>query len=1185
MKLNLIAWIVGLILLPTNTIAQNKIVSRLTIQPTQLVTHDNPALQQVDLVIESAKDLEKCSLQVFNGKKRINADVSFDLKKGISNVSVFLPEPTQTIQSTWILTKGSKTIIKKDFKWEVPRHWTIYLVKSTHIDIGLHNPQYKQRLETTELIDEAIKLADLGKTRPGASKYRYIVEGMWWWLNYVKERDKHSVDKVINEYVKKGYLGIGASHSGNHTQVFGEEEMCRSAYYTKQLKDRWDVNTGFMIFADNNGISWPLVSTYADAGIKYMGYFPNSWNPPTVGESRIGVEYDSGLPHLFYWRSHDRKDSILVWTAPSYVWASFYFGIQTCIARPPFFVEPDTIAPRLVKQLANLEARYPYDVWLVSNYDDNDYETTNLVSSNVVHAWNKKWQWPQLRTVGDMSEPFRIVEERFGDKIPTLEGTMTGGWAQHPLSTPALLAKKKEAARLLPVAEKLSTIAYLTNRNYLYPKVAYERAWDALICNDEHGYGVSSYKGRSVFDTWMQKKDWIDFGLETGKQESKRALKAIASQIGATHPAIMVFNPLLQKRSEIVEIELPGSYSDINAVVDPDGNLIKALRNGNTIRFVAPDIPPVGYTVYYLSNDDKQQTVEQRNNNTPPVLENRYYRLVFNEKGSIVTIFDKELGMELLDQSSIYNANQFIYTNNAHKSFSRLTSAGFIIEKSFIDQTVVAHLKDELSGAKIIQRVTLPFNEKRIDIDNTLDQVRGLAEENRWNRFGYYAFPFNVENPQFRIELNGCDVDPFKDQTGHGTDAYHAANNWSHVGNNEFGITLVQHDSHLIELGQIHKMKNTIDKKAASSHLYSYIFNDWLYSHAHASGPSDMNLHYRYTIYSHAGDYKEANIATFADRVVNPVLAGLIPSAQKGYLPLSRNFVSSDKDNIRLLALKLTDDPGQGIIARFHETKGENSNANFNFGWGDNLLFTLCSITEKDRAKLKNAGFSIAPYGYSTLRIQQQSSLLQPPVIEINNISDNSLTLEWKKVEGARYYNIYRAEYADFISNEYSFLTSANNVSINDEYVTQGITYHYRVAAVDTKGRQGHLSSVVSAAALAEGKSAPAKVGSFYTGLISKPRAWRADEDNILYLQWGQNKEKDISHYELYRSTNPDFEPNKNAFLRKVQPGAYAAVIAEDNGLLPYTTYYYRVLAVDNDGNKGECSDVFSGTTRELIIK
>jgi hypothetical protein len=1183
MKLNiftcLYAW---LILTSTNTIAQNKIINQLTIQPTPLVTQDTSPLQQINLTIESTQDLNKCSLQVFNKKKRIAVIDIDSIKKGINNLSILLAEPTQAIQSTWLLTAGNNRI-KKDLTWKPPRHWTIYLVKSTHIDIGLHNPQYKQRFETAKLIDEAIKWANSAKNRPDASKYRYVIEGMWWWLNYVKERSNTAVDKVINEYVKNGYLGIGASHSGNHTQVFGEEEMCRSARYIKQLNDRWNVNTSFMIFADNNGISWPLVSTYADAGVKYMGYFPNNWNPPTVGESRIGVEYDSELPHLFYWRSPDRKDSILVWTAPSYVWASFHWGIQTCIARPPFLVEPDTIAPRLVEQLVNLESRYPYDVWLVPNYDDNDYETTNLVSSNTVHAWNKKWRWPQFHTVGNLSDPFRIVEERFGPKIPTLEGVITGGWAQHPLSTPALLAKKKEATRLLPIAETLSTIAYLTSPDYLYPKIAYERAWDALICNDEHGYGVSSYKGRSVFDTWMQKRDWIDFGLETGKQESKFALKTIASQINTDRPAIMVFNPLLQKRSEMVEITLPNTYENINAVTDSSGKLIKTVKNGNTIRFTASDIPPVGYTIYYLSNTDNQQTVEQKNKQIPPILENRYYRLIFNEKGSIVTIFDKELKKELLDQSSANNANQFIYTNDAHKSFSTLTPASFTIENSLIEQTVIACLKDELSGAEIIQRVTIPHHEKRIDLDNRLNQVYGLAEENRWYRFGYYAFPFNVENPQFRIELNGCDVDPFNDQTGHGTDAYHAANNWVHAGNNEWGIALIQHDSHLIELGQIHQMKNNIDKKAISSHLYSYIFNDWLYAHAHATGPSDMNLRYRYTIYSHPGNYKEANIAALADRVVNPVMAELIPSAQKRHLPPAHSFISPDKNNIRLLTLKLTDKPGQGIIARFHETKGKGDDVNFNFGWGSDPSFTSCSITEKDRVTLKNAQFFIAPYGYATLRIQEKSTALQPPVITINNVSDNSLTLEWKKVEGARYYTIYRAEYADFVSDEYSFLTSTNHLFFNDENLIQGTNYYYRIAPVDIKGQQGNLSKLVSQATLAEGNSPPAKVGSFYTGLIAKPRAWRANEDNILYLQWGQNKEKDISHYELYRSINPGFEPNKNTFLKKVLPGIYATVIAEDNGLRPHTTYYYRVLAVDHDGNKGECSDVFSGTTRELI--
>ena len=54
-----------------------------------------------------------------------------------------------------------------------------------------------------------------------------------------------------------------------------------------------------MLMIDNNGITWPLVTAYADAGIKNLIFLPNAWNPTTIGGTRIDVGWDSKLSHLF----------------------------------------------------------------------------------------------------------------------------------------------------------------------------------------------------------------------------------------------------------------------------------------------------------------------------------------------------------------------------------------------------------------------------------------------------------------------------------------------------------------------------------------------------------------------------------------------------------------------------------------------------------------------------------------------------------------------------------------------------------------------------------------------------------------------------------------------------------------------------------------------------------------------
>jgi hypothetical protein len=519
-----------------------------------------------------------------------------------------------------------------------------------------------------------------------------------------------------------------------------------------------------------------------------------------------------------------------------------------------------------------------------------------------------------------------------------------------------------------------------------------------------------------------------------------------------------------------------------------------------------------------------------------------------------------------------------------HKSFSSPTEARFEIETSPLAQTVIARMDDPVSGAAIEQRVTLPTHEKRIDIDNRLDHVRDLASKDRWHRFGYYAFPFDVPAGEFRVGLNGCVARPREDQTGHGTEAYLAARDWTHVGNSNFGVALVQHDSCLVECGKIHADKKAFDQPLTSSHLYAYVLNDWLYAHAYVTGPSYINLRYRFVIYSHPGVLHDAGVAQFAERAVTPVLARLIPKAQQGKLPAAPySFLSIDASNVSLLTLKLSETPGRGVIARFHETDGSPTEmVGVKPGWGQDLRLTRCSLIERDRETRRRPTLRLDPFGYATLRIEQQGPLPRAPTLVVGECSDRSVDLQWAPVAGACQYHVYRGEDADFAPDEYHLLATTRQTDHTDDWLSPGTAYHYRVAAVTADARQGAVSLQVCATTHAAGDSPPAKVGSAYTGLITVPRAWRGDESDTLYLQWGQNTESDLSHYELYRGNTTDFELGENTFVANVEPGPYVVVPYEDKGLNPHTPYYYRVRAVDRDGHKGQPSDVCRGVTREL---
>jgi len=673
------------------------------------------------------------------------------------------------------------------------RPWRIYGIKATHTDIGLHNSQYIQRAGTVSRLEQAMRLVDADKrSDDDPAAYRYVAEGAWFWENYPADRGETAAFAVISNYVRRGRIGIGATCAGNHTHVYGPQELLRSTLPKRHLSEKWGVNSATMLMIDNPGMSWSIVRPYAEAGIRNVVFAPNQWNPipskiwprdrsipgstwnPDAGGggNYIDVRWKSSRPMLFWWESPDARSRLLVWCSTQYDRGLHVFGVYPSWTEPDLSI--DGIERKTARQLARMEARYPYDVWLAANYSDD--ESANAWYADFCAKWNAKWAVPTFCTVGNPDEPFERVAKRWGDQIPVVRGEMTSGWLIHAASTPELVSDKLEAERKLVAAEERWRADPQRD-----PSLAKEidRAWWHLICNDEHSYGTSGYQGRRVFETWMQHRDWIVRADHTAKR--------ILARYGV--------------RQESRE-----------------------------------------------ANDGQLVTGEA---------ENAWYRVRVNGKGELVSIYDKELGRELLSAP----ANRFRYTQDNHRTWcdeSRL-------------------------GAQITRRVYLARHEKRIDIVDRFNHARDLFNGERYYRYGYVDFPFDVPKGVFRAALGGGEViDPYRDQSGYATDAFVAARDWCAVENAEFGVALFQRDTLLTEFGEIHPDKTCFTgvPPVGKSGIFSFAFADWLQMHQPDGDSISFTL--RYAITSYRGGWRDAQLPSRADAFVNPYRSKPCAAAVQG---------------------------------------------------------------------------------------------------------------------------------------------------------------------------------------------------------------------------------------------------------------------------------------------------------------
>ena len=1050
-------------------------ISQIQFVPRPLITNTAPELQKVDLLMQVDFN-GHIKLRIY--QDNVPAGKEFDLPVAIGrNKKTFLlPPPSKNVEARVIIVTPDGTEYIWQGEWKKPRDWELYFVLSSHTDIGLHNSQYVQRYQSANFIDKAIEMEAQAEQMTPQQPYHYMVEGTWIWNNYAADHGKAQAEKVRDEYILPGKFGVFSGIAGNFVQVFGLEEMCRSSYVRRELKDQWGIDSRTMAMIDNNGLSWAMVAPFAEAGYENLLFSPNQWAPlkssvwtmdvskrggcwnPDAGGggSRIDVRYDSALPMVFYWLAPDKKNKLLVWSTAQYTFGGMAFGLYTSNVVDEYNIEE--VEDKIEETLALLEEKYPWNFWLTSCYADD--EEPNLRLTKSMAAWNKKWKWPRLQSLGDPNMLFDRLRKEYDAQIPCLSGDITGGWYQLPPSAPDYLSDKFEADRTLPNVEKLSTIAAMENRDYQYPADAFTRAWKALLFNDEHSYGTSGYSGRKVYETWMQHRDWIDYAAEVNQTESCRAFRALAEKIDIREDSILLFNPAAFPRKEIIAA--------------PDGKPV-----------LTPEIPAFGYKAVPQTKLHGVDT-ETVAVSAPPVLENNFYKISFGIDGSCTSIYDKELQRELLDPSAPFRGNQFVYTQDNHKTFVTPGNASFVLRKNALLSEVEIRMAEPCSKAAITTLISLPAHEKRIDIVNQLDHVKDLFNTNRYYRYGYYAFPFLVENAVRRVHLNGCVASPgTAGQTGHGTETYLAAREWSCVENDSFGVALLQMDSQLVEFDHIHPDKTDAFMNETGSAIYSYLFNDWLQKQI--PGGSHINLKFRYTITSYDGDYKTPGLLRMAERMANPLMTSAV-SANSGTLPPEKSYLHLP-EGLRLQALKRAED-GNGIILRLKEVYGAEIQL-------PQILFARCHAVRNtvDERPMDETGICL-PYGTATYRLTD----FQVPEIKL---SDPILG--------------------------------------------------------DT----------------------PAAIGSWYTGLITKPRAGHSGDDGVLYLIWGQNMEPDLSHYELYRSLVPGFIPGKENFLARVEPGPYRTGIYEDTGLENHTCYYYRVRAVNQNGIAGPFSDEFSGITRE----
>ncbi|MBE6612490.1 MAG: hypothetical protein E7632_08355, partial [Ruminococcaceae bacterium] len=231
------------------------VITNFTAAPVSLITKDGRQLTKLRFTSDTTGHVLLRIIDKASGEILVTEEIP--VSAGEYRTELLLPCRSEDTAVCWELrTLSGEQLFSMDSIWKKPREWTFYVMISSHTDIGLHNSQYHQRLYSEKFLDEAAALCDATDDRPEENRYRYTMEGRWFWENFPADRGADAAEAMLRDYIRPGKIGLCAGIAGNHTHALGFEELCRSAYGRGKILRDWGVDSRTMCMIDNNGMSW-----------------------------------------------------------------------------------------------------------------------------------------------------------------------------------------------------------------------------------------------------------------------------------------------------------------------------------------------------------------------------------------------------------------------------------------------------------------------------------------------------------------------------------------------------------------------------------------------------------------------------------------------------------------------------------------------------------------------------------------------------------------------------------------------------------------------------------------------------------------------------------------------------------------------------------------------------------------
>jgi len=893
-------------------------------------------------------------IQVINTGKARTVDLLVDGKniekteiyKGVNTIDFSIPEVKQEKNISVLLSEKSKIIAQTTVKTTPVKRRTIYLVHHTHTDIGYTKPQTEILAEHIRYIDYAIEYCELTDHYPDDAKFRWTCESSWAVKEYLQNRPKEQIDKFV-KYIKDGRIEVTGMFF-NMSEIVDENSLKTFLEPIREFK-KLGIPVTSAMQNDVNGIAWCLTDYMHDIGVKYF----------TMGEHGCRALVPFDRPTVYKWESPSGKQ-VFSLRSELYLLANNW-GIDK--------VGYKEMEPAFFDYIESLERRgYPFDA-ISLQYSGclTDNSPPSMRENDLIRDWNQKYVTPKLRSAV-FHEFMDYITGIYADQLPVYRVAYPDWWTDGFGSAARETAAARKTHADMITIQGLLSMAVMKEKTlppHVHDKIRH--AHENLLFYDEHTYGASESVSDPMCENsmvqWAEKASYVWEALKTAQIMYESSIGLLQTDIlRGEYPTVTFYNTLNWVRSGEVELYIDYEIIPQNRsfkLLDDTGKEwktqpLRTRNEGAYYAIYAEDLPPMGYKTCHIVLGKDERLAQQKTLLNNYTVENEYFKIIFDaQKGSVNSLFDKKLQLEIVDTASTWQLGAVVYEtllgnrnqtlNASLTEFDRKGLTDVRVQAGVngaIYQSILITGKSECCydnfGVRIEMR--LFHHEKRIELHYSLRKTPGTDPDGI-----YIAFPFKLDRAKLIFDVQGGIVSSGENQLEGTASAWNTVQNFVSARNDKAQFIVGSNQIPLFQMGGICTGQYQYVKSYEVPHVYSWVTNNYWFTNFRASQEGELRWSYYLTSDSDISNTVATRFG-WGSRV--PIYARVMPKGKANNMPTRYSSFSFNNDNLLMTSATPSIEKGY-ILINVRELDGKPTLLRISDQTGQVLEFSIVNALEE----------------------------------------------------------------------------------------------------------------------------------------------------------------------------------------------------------------------------------------------